>query len=183
MKESSCIDPRIASYYQEVCKLESKFDGLEVNHIPCRFNETADALAKAASSCKPAPAGVFASDQMKPMIHIKEAKDVDQSQPKARPKEEGKPPSADVAGKVIRAMDEAVDVADEAIDVMDVEEGKAPNLDWRRPYLNCLTRCILPVDATKAKRLTRRTKSFVLVKGELYKQSATRVLQCYIPTK
>jgi hypothetical protein len=141
----------MASYCQEVRKLESKFDGLEVNHISCRFNKTTDALAKAASSREPAPAGVFASDQMKPTIHIKEAKDVDQSQPKATLGEGGKPPSTDVASKAIRAMDEAANVADEAADVMDVEEGEAPCPDWRTPYLDCLTCCILPVDTTKAK--------------------------------
>jgi hypothetical protein len=81
----------MASYYQEVRKLESKFYGLEVNHIPRRFNETVDALAKAASSREPTPAGVFASDQMKPTIHIEEGKDTDQSQPKATPRDGGKP--------------------------------------------------------------------------------------------
>jgi ribonuclease HI len=34
MKESSCHIPKMATYCQEVCKLEDKFDGLELNHIP-----------------------------------------------------------------------------------------------------------------------------------------------------
>ena len=39
----------MATYCQEVQRLEDKFDGLEVNHIPLRLNEAVDALAKAAS--------------------------------------------------------------------------------------------------------------------------------------
>ena len=49
MKESSCHDARMTTYWQEVRRLEDKFDGLELNHIPRRLNEAADALAKAAS--------------------------------------------------------------------------------------------------------------------------------------
>ena len=72
MKESSCHDAKMAMYYQEVCRLEDKFDGLELNHIPRRLNEAADALAKAASDREPVPMGIFASDQYKPSVHYKE---------------------------------------------------------------------------------------------------------------
>jgi hypothetical protein len=34
MKESSRHNPKMATYYQEVHKLEDKFNGLELNHIP-----------------------------------------------------------------------------------------------------------------------------------------------------
>jgi len=49
MKESSCHDAKMAAYCQEVRRLEDKFDGLELNHIPRRLNKAADALAKATS--------------------------------------------------------------------------------------------------------------------------------------
>ena len=45
MKESSCHNAKMAMYYQEVCQLEDKFDGLELNHIPRCLNEAADVLA------------------------------------------------------------------------------------------------------------------------------------------
>ena len=48
MKESCYHDAKMAAYCQEVQWLEDKFDGLELNHIPRRLNEAADALAKAA---------------------------------------------------------------------------------------------------------------------------------------
>ena len=68
MKESSCHDAIMAAYCQEVHRLEDKFDSLELNHIPRRLNEAADALAKAASSREPVPAGVFSNDQHKPSV-------------------------------------------------------------------------------------------------------------------
>src|SRR5687767_10587667 len=49
MKGSSCHDPKMAAYCNEVRKLEDKFDGLELNHIRRRFNDAANELAKAAS--------------------------------------------------------------------------------------------------------------------------------------
>ena len=33
MKESSCVNPKMAAYCQEVRKLEDKFHGLELNHV------------------------------------------------------------------------------------------------------------------------------------------------------
>jgi hypothetical protein len=53
MKESSCHNPKMAAYCQEVQQLEDKFDGLELNHILRWLNEAADALAKAVSSQEP----------------------------------------------------------------------------------------------------------------------------------
>ena len=62
MEESSCHNAKMAAYCQEVCLLEDKFDGLELNHIPRHLNEAADALAKMASGREPVPTGIFASD-------------------------------------------------------------------------------------------------------------------------
>ena len=68
MKESSYHDAKMVVYCQEVRRLEDKFDGLELNHIPRRLNKAADALVKAASGREPVPTGVFASDQHKPSV-------------------------------------------------------------------------------------------------------------------
>ena len=72
MKESSCHDAKMATYYQEVHRLEDKFDGLELNHIPRWLNEAADALAKMASGQELVPTGIFASDWYKPSVHYEE---------------------------------------------------------------------------------------------------------------
>ena len=68
MKESSCHDTKMAAYCQEIRQLEDKFDGLELNHVPRRLNEAADALAKVESDREPVPTGVFTSDQHKPSV-------------------------------------------------------------------------------------------------------------------
>ena len=68
MKESSCHDAKMATYCQEVRRLEDKFDGLKLNHILRHLNEAANALAKVASCREPVPIGVFASDQHKPLV-------------------------------------------------------------------------------------------------------------------
>ena len=67
----------MAAYCQEVSRLEDKFDGLELNHIPRRLNEAADALAKAASGQEPVPTGVFASDQHKPSVRYERSEPAD----------------------------------------------------------------------------------------------------------
>ena len=74
MKESNYHDAKMAAYCQEVCWLEDKFDGLELNHIPRRLNEEADALAKMASSQVLVSMDIFASDQHKPSVHYEEPK-------------------------------------------------------------------------------------------------------------
>lgn len=58
MKDSSCHSPNMAAYCQEVRRLEDKFIGLELNHVPRRLNEAADALAKAMSSRDPVLTGM-----------------------------------------------------------------------------------------------------------------------------
>ena len=73
MKESNYHNVKMASYYQEVHRLEDKFNGLELNHIPRCLNEAADALAKAASGQELVSMGVFASDQHKPSVRYEES--------------------------------------------------------------------------------------------------------------
>jgi ribonuclease HI len=80
MKESSYHDPKMAAYCQAVYRLEDKFDGLELYHIARQSNETADKLAKLASSRAPAPAGIFASDLCNPSVtHQGSAQDDNES--------------------------------------------------------------------------------------------------------
>ena len=51
-----------------------------------------------------------------------------------------------------------------------------PLTDWRTPYLDCLLHEVLPTDKMEARRLTRRAKSFVVIKGGLYKCSHIGIL-------
>ena len=62
MKNSNCESPLMDVYCQEVRKLEGRFRGLELHHIPWKQNPDADALVKMAAEHKPAPSGVFIND-------------------------------------------------------------------------------------------------------------------------
>jgi ribonuclease HI len=49
MKKSNCESYLMNAYYTEVRKLEDKFRGIELHHVPWRDNNYADALAKMAA--------------------------------------------------------------------------------------------------------------------------------------
>ena len=112
--------------------------------------------------------GVFASDQHKPSVHYEglERANDGPSDPALR----ADPPTA---------------LSDP--EVMELEEDLAaepnPLNDWRTLYLDYLLHDTLPTDKTEARRLARRTKSFVIVEGELYKRSHTEILQLCIPSE
>ena len=56
-----------------------------------------------------------------------------------------------------------------------------PLANWRAPYLDYLLCEALPMDKMEARWLTCRAKSFVLIEGELYRQSHAGTLQRCIP--
>jgi hypothetical protein len=72
-------------------------------------------------------------------------------------------------------------------EVMKINEdpsvGSDPLPDWRVPYLDCLVREILSINKIEARWLARRAKSYIIIEGELYKKSHTKVLQCSITTE
>ena len=49
--------------------------------------------------------------------------------------------------------------------------------DWALPYLAYLARGELPTDEVLARQIVRRSKSMVIINGELYKRSASGVFQ------
>jgi ribonuclease HI len=71
MKSSSCRDPKMEAYCEEVWRLEDKFHGLELNHVARRYNEAADELAKIASSRTTVPPDVFTRDLHQPSVNIR----------------------------------------------------------------------------------------------------------------
>jgi ribonuclease HI len=71
MKSSSCRDPKMEAYYEEVRHLEDKFHSLELNHITRRYNEATDELTKIASSRTTVPPNVFTKDLHQPSINIR----------------------------------------------------------------------------------------------------------------
>ena len=72
MKESSCHDPKMEAYCNAVRRLEDKFDGLELNHVPHKYNEDANELAKIVSGRTTVPPNIFARDVAKPSVDFKD---------------------------------------------------------------------------------------------------------------
>ena len=65
----------------------------------------------------------------------------------------------------------AVDSANHPVEVFLVEP------IWTKPFLAYMLRQELPEDTVEARRITRRTKVFMIIKGELYKRSISGILQ------
>ena len=72
MKESSYHDPKMEAYCKAVSRLEDKLHGLELNHVPRKYNEDADELAKIASGRTTVPPNIFARDITKPSVEFKD---------------------------------------------------------------------------------------------------------------
>jgi ribonuclease HI len=49
MRNARCHDDKMKAYCNVVRALEDKFYSIELNHVPCRYNEEVDELAKIAS--------------------------------------------------------------------------------------------------------------------------------------
>src|SRR6185312_7288643 len=150
-------------------RLEDKFDDLELNHVPRKYNEDADKLAKIASGRTSVPPNIFARDVAKPSVDFK-----DPAEP--GPSNAG-PPGGNPSANEAEPMDTDFETSsmDDA-EAMEIDD--APSLqDWRTLYLDWMIRGILPSDRAQARRLSRRAKSFVLIDNELYKRSPSGVLQ------
>jgi hypothetical protein len=146
------------AYCDEVRRLEDKFHVLELNHVARRYNETADELAKIASGRTMVPPNVFSRDIYQPSVKIDDTPE---------PKETSAQPEVPSAAE------------GEALRVEVEQNGVAPNLNWKTPYLEYLLRGELPLDKVEARRLARRAKSFVLLgdEKELYHRSPSGILQ------
>ena len=161
MKESNYHDVKMAVYCREVHRLEDKFDGLELNHIPRCLNQAADALAKVASSREPMPMGVFANDQHKTSVCYEGSEQADDGPPNST--SGASQPSAPSGPKVMELEEDLV-----------IEPNALVN--WRMLYLDYLIYDALSTVKTEARWLSHRAKSFVLVEGKLYKRSHIEIL-------
>jgi hypothetical protein len=151
---------------------KNKFYGLELNHIARRYNETADELAKIASRRTTVPPDVFSRDLHQPSVKIDDTPEPEEAsaQPEV-PSAEPEVPSA--------KLEAPSAIKEEALPVKEEHNGVTLDPNWRTPYLEYLLRGELPIDKTKARRLARRAKSFVLLgdEKELYHRSPSGILQ------
>ena len=68
MREWDVRNPAMTGYCNAVRKLEKKFEGLELHHIPRIKNQAADDLAKIGSTRKPIPNNVFLEHLHSPSV-------------------------------------------------------------------------------------------------------------------
>jgi ribonuclease HI len=180
MKNASCHDDKMEAYCKAVRALEDKFYGIELNHVPRRYNEEADELAKIASGRITVPPNVFAQEVTQPSINL-EPNPSSHEEPSWAPSSPtgaepmDKDPSNDA---YMLSLLEGYG-ADEA-EAMDTE--LVPSVgDWRDKYIAWMDRGELPLDRSEARRIARMAKSFTLVDGELYKRAASGILQRCVP--
>jgi hypothetical protein len=180
MKNASCHDDKMEAYYNAVRALEDKFYGIELNHVPRRYNEEADELAKIVSERITVPPNVFAWDVARMSVNLEPAPS-SQEEPSGAPSDPtgAEPMDEDLSNEAfVLSLLEGYG-ADEA-DAMDTEPVPCAE-DWRDKYIAWMDRGELPPDQSEAKRITRMAKSFTLIDGELYKRAASGVLQRCVP--
>jgi hypothetical protein len=175
MRNVSCHDDKMEAYCKAMRALEDKFYGIELNHVPRRYNEEVDELTKIASGRITVPPNVFARDVIRPSVNL-------EPNPSSREEPSGAPSSPTGA----EPMDE--DPSNEAY-VLSLLEGYGADeaeametelvpstRDWRDKYIVWMDRGELPSDRSEARHIVRMAKSFTLVDGELYKRAASGVL-------
>lgn len=65
-KDYTPKDEHMKAYLEEVCKMEKRFMGMELQHVPRGTNKEANGIAKRASRTLPQEPGVFEERLFKP---------------------------------------------------------------------------------------------------------------------
>jgi hypothetical protein len=134
MKNASCHDDKMEAYCKAVRALEDKFYGIELNHIPRRYNEEADELTKIASGRITVPPNVIARDIAQTSINL-EPHPSNREEPSGAPSNPAgaEPMDEDPPSEVyVLSLLEGYG-ADEA-EAMDVEPAPSER-DWRDKYI------------------------------------------------
>ena len=131
MKESSCKSSLMAAYCQEVRKLEDKFQGIELHHVPRKDNDVADFHTKLATRRVPSPDGVFINDLHEPSTRILE----------------GLIQTHSNTNLALGGSDLGASMTTSPADISMVALDQA---DWRAPLLAYLIEEILPPEKTEA---------------------------------
>jgi ribonuclease HI len=70
MKNTSCHVEKMEAYCNIMRALEDKFYGIELNHVPRKYNEEADELANITSGWIIVPPNVFAQDVARSFVEL-----------------------------------------------------------------------------------------------------------------
>ena len=141
MKEWDDISPSMTGYCNVVRKLEKKFEGLELHHIPRIKNQAADDLAKIGSTRKPIPSNVFLEHLHTPSVQ----EDPFKEEP-PQPISSTNPTEIEVDYVVDFVMQVLVITPDGAV-----------------PYIANLLRQELPEDEDEARQIVYRPNAFTMI--------------------
>jgi ribonuclease HI len=175
MKNASCHDDKMEAYCKAVRALEDKFYGIELNHVPCRYNEEADELSKIASGRITVPPNVFARDVAQPSVNLKPCPSRCEEPSGAPSNPTGAEPMDEDPSNEAYVLSLLEGYGADEAEAMDIEPAPSEG-DWRDRYIAWMDRGELPSDQSDARRVARMAKSFALVDGELYKRAASGIL-------
>ncbi|KAI4973718.1 hypothetical protein ZWY2020_041499 [Hordeum vulgare] len=153
MNEWDVRNPTMTTYCNAVRKLEKKFEGLELHHVPRLKNQAVTSWQTRIHS-ETSPSDVASSTST---FLTKE--DPFTEEP-AQPKSSSDPTEVDVPA--------VVDLIMEILAVIP---------DWIVLITAYILRQELPEDEVQARQIVRRSKSFTVIDGQLYKESVSGVLQ------
>src|SRR3954470_21411088 len=142
--------------------LEGNFDGCELRHVGRESNEEADRLTNIGSTCAQVPPSVFLEQICVPSIKRKFPK--------------GSPEEAEHSGAALPEGQEGPEKLDTEVALVNLMQVMAIKETWTQPYLRYLINRELPDDPTDARRISRRSKAFTIINGELYQRSISDVL-------
>jgi hypothetical protein len=159
MKNASCHDDKMEAYCKAVQALEDKFYGIELNHVPRRYNEEADELAKIASGRITVPPNVFARDIAHPSV-VLEPHPSSHAEPLGAPSDPaGAEPMDEDPSNEAYVLSLLEGYGSHEADVMDIEPTPV-KADWHDKYIAWMARGELPSDRATARRIARMAKSF-----------------------
>ena len=165
MRDCEVVADNMSAYQKLYNTLEGEFDGCELNYVTRANNTEADELANIGSTRGPIPPGVFLESITQRSIKTR-ALEPAMSAPVEKATEPEQVAAADLA---------ASDEGDNAVAEEELALPEGPV--WTKPFLNYLIHGILPQDITEARRISRRSKAFTIINGQLYKRSISQVLQ------
>jgi transposase InsO family protein len=180
MKNASCHDDKMEAYCKAVRALEDKFYGIDLNHVPRRYNEEADELAKIASGRITVPPNVFARDITQPSVVFEPYPSSHAEALGAPSNPTGAEPMKEDPSNETYVLSLLEGYGAYEADAMEIEPAPV-RADWRDKYVAWMARGELTSNRTEARRIARMAKSFTLVDGELYKRAASGIFQRCIP--
>ncbi|XP_020169868.1 uncharacterized protein [Aegilops tauschii subsp. strangulata] len=133
MKEWDIRSPAVTGYCNAMRKLEKKFEGLELHHIPRLNNQAADDLANIDSKWEPIPSNVFLEH-----LHTPSVQEDPFTEEPLQPKSSTDPTEVEIPAVVDLIMEVLVIIP-----------------DWTVPYIAYILKKELPEDEDEARQIVR----------------------------